>query len=220
MIELIFAIVVMGIILMSAPMLVSTAAKSTSVSLQQEGINQAVSRISEILTYEWDQADTNDSCIPPVLHVSSSGDSLLKEVNGTSRRVGVPTLSNSRTFRCGSREYNASTTLTKEGSIDDDIDDFNRDTSLVEIEGAHTDYIEKTTVSIATTVAYINDNASYDSATLTYVPGGTPGSSTNIKQISVTLTSTSGVDELDKNITMRAFSCNIGGYAFASKIMP
>ena len=82
MIELIFAIVIMGIVLMSAPMLISTASSTTTVALQQEGINEASSRISMILTYPWDQNDINDSCISPVLHVSS-GDSELAEDNTT-----------------------------------------------------------------------------------------------------------------------------------------
>ena len=60
MIELIFSIVIMGIVMMSAPMLISTASNSTSVVLQQEGINQAVSRITMMLSYPWDEANTND----------------------------------------------------------------------------------------------------------------------------------------------------------------
>jgi len=38
----------------------------------------------------------------------------------------------------------------------------------------------------------------------------TTSGTTNIKLISVTLTSTSGVNELNKTIVLRAFGCNIG----------
>ena len=219
MIELIFAIVIMGIVLMSAPMLISTASQSTSVALQQEGINEAASRISMILTYPWDENDVNESCIPPVLHVSSAGNSALNEVSGTSRRIGIPKESDSRTFKCGNKELNASD-ITTDGS--DDIDDFAGTITLsLEASGnGGTDYIEKDTVNMATSIRYINDmngSTSYNTQTFTYVPGGHPGSSTNVKQIKVTLTSTSGANELNKTIIFKAFSCNIGGIAYAHR---
>jgi len=215
MIELIFAIVIMGIALMSAPMLISSAAQSTSAALQQEGINEAASRINMILTYPWDQNDVNDSCIPPVLHVAA-GDSELNASGNSGRRVGVPIGTNSHTFYCGSSEFNASN-MTIDGL--DDIDDFSGTTTLVtESSGSGgTDYIEQDTVQILTGIAYINDTADYANSPLTYVPGDVNGSSTNIKEIKVTLTSTSSASELNKTITLKAFSCNIGGYEYASK---
>lgn len=216
MIELIFAIVVMGIVMMSAPTLVATAAKSTMVALQQEGINEAATRVNMVLTYPWDQNDTNDSCIPPVLHVAN-GDSDLEEINAN-RRVGVPPESNSRTFKCGNTEYDASA-IGKEGSIMNDLDDFNGMTSLLaDVSGSGgTDYIEQTTVNIATTVSYILDMANYQSNTLSYTPQSTSTDSTNIKQIEVNLTSSSSETELQKTIILKAFSCNIGGIEYAHR---
>ena len=217
MIELIFALVIMAIVLASAPMLIATAASSTSVALQQEGINEAASRINMILTYPWDQNDTNDSCIPPVLRVTS-GDSELNEVIGTARRIGVPLNSNSRTFKCGGMELNASS-INADGS--DDIDDFSGTVPLVlKTSGSGgIDYIEQSTVNMVTSIAYIEDNAtSYGSTSFAYSPGDpiTAGSS-NIKSINVTLTSTSGVSELQKAIILNAFSCNIGGIEYERK---
>jgi len=217
MVELIFAIVVMGIALMSAPMLISTAASTTSVALQQEGINEAASRINMILTYAWDQNDVNDSCVPPLLHVNS-GDDELNMASGSVRRAGVPLETNSHTFKCGAAEFNASN-LVVDGS--DDIDDFEGNSSLiVDSSGSGgKDYIEQTTISMATTVSYINDNASYNSQTLTYVPGAalTGTNTSNIKQIQVTLTSSSSASELSKTIVLKAFSCNIGGFEYESR---
>ena len=220
MIELIFALVIMGIALMSAPMLISTATKSTSVALQQEGINEAMSRVSMILTYDWDENDVNDSCIPPVLHVVS-GDSELDEVGTTARRVGVPINTNSHTFKCEDSEFNASP-IGLEGSIKNDIDDFIGTDNLVDASGTGStsgiDYIERTSVSVNTAVSYIADTGSYNSTTLTYTPGATSTTTTNIKLITVTLTSTrTDVPELNKTIVLKAFSCNIGGYQYESK---
>lgn len=220
MIELIFAIVIMGIVMMGAPMLVSTASKSVTVALQQEGINEAASRVSMLLTHAWDEQDTNDSCTPPVLRVSASGDSELN-VAADNRRVGVPFLSNSRTFICGTdNNISASTTFgTDTGdTIKDDLDDFTNTTLIVDASGAGgKDYIEQTTVSIATAINYISDAATYSATTIAFAPGGGGGTSTNIKAITVTVTSTSGTAELTKNIILRAFSCNIGGYKFARR---
>jgi hypothetical protein len=221
MVELIFAIVIMGIVLMSAPTLISTAASSVSVAQQQEGINEAASRVSMILTYPWDENDANDSCIPPVLHVTN-GDTELNE-NGTSgRRVGVPIGTNSHTFKCDSTELDATAIGQEVPGTIDDIDDFTGTTiNLVDdLTGAGgKDYIERTTVNIATTISYINDNAAYSNTSFAYAPGGVLAATqtSNIKHISVTLTSSSGVKELNKTIILRAFSCNIGGFEYESR---
>lgn len=217
MIELIFAIVVMGIVMMSAPMLISTAAQSVSVALQQEGINEGSSRVSMIMTYAWDEQGTNDSCTPSVL-LTTAGDLELGNT-GDHRRIGVPVDSNSRTFLCGTTELNASTALGSEAGDRDDLDDFGNTSLALDTTGTGgKNYIETTTVSLATTISYISDAANYNSATITYTPGGTPGGTTSIKNIAVTVTSTSGTSELAKTIIFRAFSCNIGGYEFESRV--
>ncbi len=217
MIELIFAIVVMGIALMSAPSLIRTAKQGTTAVLQQEGINQAVSRIVMIFSYPWDENDTNVSCIPPVLRVTHGDSELEPMPTDSSRRIGVPSLSNSRKFTsCGSALYASSTLGMDPGdSQPDDIDDFTN-TTLQQIQNAGGRYIEKSTVSIATTVSYGSDNADYTQQVIHFAPGSGQATS-NIKNIQVTVTSTSGTQELQKTITMHAFSCNIGGIEYAKK---
>jgi len=219
MIELIFALVIMGIALMSAPMLISVATKSTVVALQQESLNEAASRVSMIMTYPWDQNDINDSCIPPVLTVTG-GDTELNMIPSTSRRIGVPLKTNSRTFKCGDKILPA--TLAVDGK--DDIDDFVGTETLSSPGGGSggVDYIEQDTVNIATTVSFKSDSTTYSANSIgNFYPGTNPpaGKTTNIKMITVTLTSSNtAADELkDKKIIYRAFSCNIGGIDYASK---
>ncbi len=229
MIELIFSIVIMGIVLLSAPMLISVASKSTSVALQQEGINEAATRINMILTYDWDDNSINVPCgtTSPILH--ANGANALKIVLGPKKtRIGVPANSNSHTFDCsGLLQYNASATMGQElPNTIDDIDDFNNvGLALVLNSGVGgKDYIENpvTTgghnVLINTAINYVDDAADYDKEfTFNFNSGSAPASTTNIKAINVTLTSSSTEKELEKNIVMHAFSCNIGSYTYYRK---
>jgi len=225
MIELIFAIVVMGIALMAIPNLIFTTQKSSYVAIQQEAINEGATHLVNVLSYPWDENDTNISFLEPILHVSN-GDSDLDEYNNEKRRIGTPKKSYRKFIRADGREFNASSLGLDEGeSISDsdtldDIDDFNGQIyHLVLEEFSQEDYVEREeNVSITTSVDYISDtpgSGSYSN------PGGdkkitfnlnptatTP--TTNIKVITVNVSSASGVSELEKNVTLRAFSCNIG----------
>ena len=239
MIELIFAIVVMGIVMMSAPQLLSTASKSGYVAIQQEGINEAATQVNMILDYPWDENDTNAS--RNTVLVVSNGDSEL-DANKSSgayneRRAGTPKNSTRLFYGTGGvpgGRFNASVISNSDNGDDagedanksihrDDIDDFNGTSVNLVLDGAvagASDYIEKgNKINIARTVNYMNDTASYNDGggagaggTLTFNPFNNKAGTTNIKHIQVTLTSTSGVAELDKTITLHAFSCNIGTY--------
>jgi type II secretory pathway pseudopilin PulG len=61
MIELIFAIVIMGIVLMSVPNLIRTTEKSGYVTIQQEAINEVSTHLNVVLSYHWDENDTYDT---------------------------------------------------------------------------------------------------------------------------------------------------------------
>lgn len=218
---------------MSAPQLISTAAKSGYVAIQQEGINEAASQINMVMGYHWDESTTDESFLDPIVQVST-GDTDLDESNAsgifTGHRLGTPQESYRSFIRSDGNRVSASSIGTDAGETagnhdEDDIDDFNGDTSLVEIEPAGlVDYVEKDlTININTAVRYISDTANYNTNVLSFSPdlntsSGTTSaaSSTNIKRITVTLTS-SGPAELAKDIVLHAFSCNIGGYQFEER---
>ena len=229
MIELIFAIVIMGIILMSAPMLISTASKSGYVAMQQEAINEAAAQVNMILGHYWDENNVNETEDSIILQ--TEGDAGLNEANITGsltgRRAGTPTTS-LRTFltsdgvrlNASALGDDANETLEEHK---DDMDDFDDSTGLTEIQvSPDANYIETTTINIDRNVTYMGDapgGGTYLDPTadnkLTFsdpFSAGLPSGTTNIKQISVTLTSTSTADELEKKIVLRAFTCNIGSY--------
>jgi len=238
MIELIFAIVVMGIVIMSAPMLLSVASNSGTVAIQQESISEAATQLSIIMGYEWDENNTVDGHTPVL---NTNGTAALNGVTGLSapldskkRRRGTPLLSKRHFKSYDGSEFNA-TAVALLGSdtgelINDDIDDFSGTTSLIVMEAVtnNSDYIEKTTVSIDRTITYMQDDTVTSSGTYTnpgtdnqldFTPfADTNNTTSNIKHIQVTLTSTSTSEELNKTIVLHAFSSNIGSYELEERL--
>ena len=230
MIELIFAIVVIGIVLMSAPQLIRTAAKSGYVAMQQEGINEAASHINMIMGLHWDENNTDQEFLDPILHTdSSTADLKVSDNNRT--RIGTPKESYRSYIRSdGNKELNATaigfdTSESLKGD-EDDIDDFNGEIYNLRVaqNSPDVDYIEKEgNITINTTIRYSKDDTGtsggggYNTSTIAYIPFRPETGTTNIKSIEVNLTSASGVSELQKEIILHAFSCNIGGYKLEEK---
>ena len=214
MLELIFAIVIIGIILMSAPMLISTATKSGYVAIQQEAINEAASKVNMIMGFHWDENSSDERYIDPILQVSN-GDTWLDERGTTGRRPGTPEESYRAFVRSDGFPPNASVTLGNDGNKTD-IDDFIELTHLVlETEPTLIADVVETTINLNTAISYNTDNlvsGGYNQSSIEYNPFNASGGTTNIKEITVTLTSGKYVEELEKKIILRAFSCNIGGY--------
>ena len=223
MIELIFAIVIMGLALMSAPMLISQASKGGLTAVQQEAIVAASTELGMIMTRHWDEADTNESDYAPILKVNENITALNETVtadgNGTGKRIGTPA-SSSRGFVTSNGIRLQATALNNEDGTFDDIDDFNgKHTTLSVSAGDSTtaavgDYID-TSLQIDTSIAYLSaPNISYAATTISFNSpfSSTSANSTNIKSISTTVTSGSHDTELHTRITLRAFMCNIGTY--------
>ncbi|WP_295421202.1 hypothetical protein [Sulfurovum sp.] len=213
MIELIFAIVVIGITLLSAPLVLNQSIQSSNVALQQESIAAAASQISLILTQSWDENDTNKTGILTV----NGGDSELavgtRDLNLSylSRSMNPAQFINAAPANRLSREIS-------DNNISDDVDDYNGLSSKItvynteesKLENNIGEYVDKS-ISIANTVSYAKDSTNYANSPIVFNnPFQTSSISTNIKLISVTLTSTSGASEYNKSIVLSAFVCNIG----------
>jgi len=222
MIELIFAISVIGIALLSVPNLMSISARSGFVTLQQEAIAEASSAISSIMTYQWDEKDTNESFLPPILKVNNGDDDLSEKDTTYHIRLGTPKESYRKFItEGGTQTYYASTTLGLDSGEskgdEDDIDDFNgEEHNLTLVEKSDNDFIDKNIV-IKTTVNYNDDSANYNTNNFSFTPFQSKSGTTNIKEIVVTLTTTNSAKELDKTIVLKAFSCNIGAYKLEIK---
>lgn len=217
MIELIFAIVIIGITLMSVPNLIDRAAKSGYTSMQQEAIAVASSQISLILSMTWDEEDTNSTRGGPIFRISNTTDSAASLIT----REGLV----SREYVGVGGPYSASGTLGQDPVDYDDIDDANGVTmSLRDLEttSVETGDVVDVKVSMLTTVDYIRDipaagdYKTSSSITFDFNPASvTP--TTNIKAVSSTLTTTIEATELDKTIILRAFGCNNGRFTPAKR---
>jgi len=232
MIELIFALVIMGLVLMSAPTLISTATKSSFIGLQQEAITEAASHMNMILGYHWDEGDTNEEYLDPILIVSGTADANLSVYKLNSWRIGTPKESSRSIVREDGVKNITATTPANLGMDageppEDDVDDFIGSYTLTSVAAAGKSDVADKQISVATTVSYALDSP--DAAEGPYdTTGGngiisfsgltdTAAGSTNIKHVTVTLTSTSGVSEYSKKIVLQAFVCNIGAYKLESK---
>jgi hypothetical protein len=236
MIELIFAIVIMAIVMMSAPMLIDRAQKSSFVALQQESIAAAATQINIIMTAEWDHFDSNITEGTPVLITDTTGGNvnacstvlppLVPRPLGVTHTVGRYCTGLSSIFT----DFNASTTLsteTGEGAVYNDIDDFNNQSYNVNVYNSETysttqgDYLDQN-ITVTSRIYYGDDlpklaggtasaggydqNITFSNPFRTIAAG-----TTNIKLITVTLSSNHQVAEIsDKNIFLSAFMCNIG----------
>ncbi len=212
MIELIFAIVIMGIVMMSAPMLIATSTQSGYAAMQQEAISTTASQIQTIMSVMWDENDTKDSIGAPILQTSVTN-CTTKTPLGTTSQSGRYCLD---ALASNSKTYSATPPSllkheTSDGNIYDDIDDYDTNDTVLEVNETTTtpegDYID-TKITITSAVRYAN--SAFGSTTNSNPFDAAASATTDVKLISVVTTSSTSASELSKNIRMSAFMCNIG----------
>jgi len=217
-IELIFAIVIISITLLSVPNMLNSTIKASNNAITQEAVSNGASHLEMIMSQYWDEESTNYN--NPILYVTK-GDIELEETKDSSGNgMGIRRGSNKETPRRFALDLNGSklyATTSVNFGLDsndteaDDIDDFaNTNYTLVNRESTTVDtgeYID-TTVNISTLVYYIPDSATYASSTVIFNnPFNTSQvESSNIKAIKVTISSSND----NKYIVFNGFSCNIG----------
>lgn len=218
MIELIFAIVIMGIVLMSAPMLISNATKSNITAFQQESIAIAASHTNAIMSYAWDPSNVAFDTDTRILTTTQGDTNLDQSAVNPRLRGNNANISRTRLFLAGS----AATAIPAGGGVPlDDINDFNGNVRGLNLYTAAAnqsqvgEYIDQN-ITIATLVAYDSDAATNYNAINVFTYNFTPNDAgavptTNIKHIRTRLTSNSpDVEIANKTIILRAFMCNIG----------
>lgn len=226
MVELIFSLVIMGIVLLSAPMLIQQSVKSGQVALQQEAIAAAASHASIILAMHWDESNAN---LPvgasPILNTNR----IPFDFNLTDLPAGLIGVSG-RNMEDDNQTIAPSIVGLDSNETNitayDDVDDYhNTSFGLIVFRTENTssdvgDYVD-IDLNMSTQINYAEDvpqgsifntpNIQINAASSSSLINTTPiGAISNIKFIRVHLTSDSGIDELNKSIVIQAFSCNIG----------
>ena len=213
-IELVVAIVVISIALMSVPMLLSQANRSNEFSLNQEAILAGATKMGDVLSYPWDERLVNSDETKYILDVQNGDNELDRypDINST-RRVGNFKSKYRRKFYNDQRY--ASTILGHDkGNEFDDIDDFNG--VSVHIEGGNGvgDYLKD--FNLTTTIKYINDQTDYNDTIVTMDINKTHKTqSTNIKMVEVEIIDNTTNEQTIA--TFRSFSSNIGSYELLYK---
>lgn len=217
-IELIIAIVVMSIAMMSLPLMLKRSQEGNAFTMRQEALLAARTQLGDITTYPWDNnslkalnigiLDVNSTVTPNSLHRN--------DANST-RRIGHIAQDRRRKFFDPTTPNNSATSpanLGSEGGTIDDIDDFHNTTAQLiastDLAAAGLDY-RFVDLNTTTTVHYISDNTNYQTNAINNFTFGTSNDeevsgSTNIKLIEVTLRSSS----FEGDIILRTYSSNIG----------
>ncbi|MBV5278309.1 MAG: hypothetical protein J0647_04635 [Campylobacteraceae bacterium] len=214
MLELVIAIVVMGIAVMSLPLILTQSQNANALALQQEVILATKTKLGYILSYEWDanSYDANAS-VSRVLDTNGSTSADAAFHTATTRRIGHIQADNRR------RLGDTMAVPTANGGANwgsvalGDIDDFDVKDENTTIASQTMDYIFN--LQLHSTVNYISDTATYANQDMnfTFNASSTPANQTNIKMITVRTRDTSN----NVNIILRAFASNIGESGITKK---
>jgi hypothetical protein len=217
MIELVFAIVIMGIAVSALPMVLLQSQNNNALALQQEVILATKTKLGYLLSYEWDvnSYDTNAS-VSRVLdtNASTSADSAFYTI--TTRRIGHVAADKRRRLRDDMRAPTIVGSANWGNAALGDIDDFDGRSETTTVVSADMDYIFN--LELNSTVNYISDspssgNYNNQDVNFTFNASSTPANQTNIKMITVRTNDTSH----NVNIVLRAFASNIGESGIAKR---
>jgi len=199
--------------MVTIPTILSQAMKSNEFSINQEALLAGVTKMGNILTYDWDENNTGSQALKYVLDVTNGDNELNRYPNINSiHRIGHFIGQNRRRFD-PSLNY-ASNTLGSEEAQPDDIDDFNgKETTLTTNVQSNSDYVKE--FKFTTKIIYVKDNANYLQNKIGYnFPITSHTSSTNIKMIEVKIVDKQNNEPI---ATLRSYATNIGSTKLLSR---
>lgn len=215
MIELVIAIVVMGIAVSALPLILTQSQNSNTMALQQEAILATKAKMSYILAYEWD-ANSFDTAsgLSRVLDTTTSANAdNAFDANNSIRRAGhINADKRRRLWDVGS----GSRTPLAETAGMNDIDDFDGRDENLSVITSEDDYIFN--INLNPTVQYVSDalvaGSTYDDEVIRFDfnTTNTFGNPTNMKMITIDTTGDNGL-----HVVLRAFAANIGESAILKK---
>ena len=211
MLELVFAIVIIGIAVLALPTVLLTSASSQEQTLKEEGIMLTTAKIAQILTFPWD-ANSSPTAVMSTSQVLNTGG------HGALGRNGISD------FRIGHFQDELRRRMTPEsdqraaGAIGgvNNIGSFNGDDVTVGAAGVATGY--KKQYRTTTLVSYVADAADYNTAANTDInfnfTTAAAGGTTNMKMIQVSTSELDSAGAWVPIIQMTSYSSNIGEAEF------
>ncbi len=214
-IELVLAIVVIAISIMTIPLMLNQNSKAISFTIMQESMMAARTKIENILSYQWDSCSTIASGVAgtetriKVIDVLN-GDLELNRTVNTIRRVGHVREDLRRRFHDLGVGVLALPSGDGLSATKVSIDSFNGETISMNAGGS-LDYLRD--FNITTAIFYISDEVNYTSQNINFNFDATAwrsstvnvNQSTNIKMIELNVTTQDA-----QPFILRAFSSNIG----------
>jgi len=221
-IELIFAIVIVAIVFLALPTMSSSSSDAVDTSLTQEAIFPMSARLSQVLSYRWDDHSENNASenntVARTVDVNFGGTGPLDRVGTTDFRVGH--------IQDGDREYHRSfhpatgmiafqeAGIAFDGNNDIDDHDTNGSVNLYTQSGDLEGYKKNYLVDID--VTYFSDALA--GFTFTAAAAAAPS---NMKMITIALdiplSDGSGNFDTDA-VVLRTYAANIGEVAFFHRI--
>lgn len=199
MIELIFAIVVISIAVISLPMMIQTSTKGIESNLVQEAVFASSAKLNEIISYPWDDNSMQSGSIFSRVIWSSANDC------NSSTKLRLGHIMEQQHRRCLDSNFSVIQPTAilgmevNDAGIYDDIDDFNNVSSAIFIDNSGSGII---TSAQGYKIPYKMD------VNVTYAAfGNIIAASKNMKKIDITIINS------DTNITttkLHTYSANIG----------
>lgn len=217
MIELVIAIVVMGIAVSALPMILVQSQNNNALALQQEVILATKTKLGYLLSYEWDiNSYDNNASVSRVLDTNASTSANSAFYTTTIRRIGHISADKRRRLRDDMKAPTVVGSANWGNIALSDLDDFNGKSETTTVVSADMDYIFN--LELNSTVSYISDSPSsgtYNNQDInfTFNANSTPAHPTNIKMITIRTADTSH----NVNIVLRAFASNIGESGIAKR---
>ena len=194
-IELVVAIVVIGIVVTAIPMLLSNVSNNQETNLQEKSFFNAFALVTLIQTQEWDENNTKGDNYYKVL-TSDNGDG-----NLTCIRKGVKQLDNDSGAICATDNNKTSVIGVdadenkSDESTFDDIDDFDGYSTIV------------SDINITVKVNYVDDKTDYSSKNIFFNELANKTQDSNIKRMELNITNK---DTKEVIAILRYFASNIG----------
>ncbi|MDR2080933.1 MAG: prepilin-type N-terminal cleavage/methylation domain-containing protein [Campylobacteraceae bacterium] len=214
-IELVITIVIIGIVSLSFPLIMMQTGKNIALATQQEAILAAKTYIGTILSYSWDTNTIYFGDRAMILETTNSthaADDEFNRVIGTNLRAGNIDGIGRRRLSVDSI-YPAVITSPAPANPAS-INDFGGQTQILNTAAADMDYMFQ--LELTSSIAYVSDSSNYSNQTLDFeFNTGGAGNITNIKMITVNVVDVTG--DTDVNVTLRAYSANIGEYDMLRK---